>query len=90
MTSGAEDPRLRDRMRAQSEIARCEWLRSLFQVLGFVLAVPGVIAAFLGRTVLFSPRIWLLPAIFASLNAVVPTLNLISARRRLAADLSQR
>ncbi len=87
MDSGNEDRQARDRMQAQLEMVRCQWLSSSFQVLGFVLAAVGVIAAALDRSVVFAAQTWFLLAIFASLNAVVPTLNLLSVRHRLAEDL---
>ncbi len=77
-------PKSRDQVVA--EITRCGRVSDAFLIVGFVLVAVGIVGEALHVSLGLGSLVWLLLGVFATLNAIVPTLNMIAAERLLASE----
>lgn len=76
----------KDREEVKAEIKLCGLVGSIFQYLGFLFALLGIIGDALNITLGLESMTWLLLAVFFCLNAVVPHMHLVVAKHLIGME----
>jgi hypothetical protein len=86
MANMLQDQPFKNREHVKAEIRRCAMASSVSSLLSFLFAAIGIIGDALNITLGLTSLSWFLLAIFAIIQAIVPTMHLVGAKHFLGIE----